>query len=173
MIFPEPFVEGSPLLWAASTPTSKEMNERILKDDQGIVLIQYKDFVGVVDGVYYSPEKIACHSLNNYHGWLVKKDGKLKQEFLLHASWLRDNLVLKNANGTTFGVWVYQYDYVYGSWLALKKPWISGLAQGRGLAALVRAWKVTGDKSYLKAAGFAFEAFLMGSQNGGLRHDSP
>lgn len=172
-IFPEPFVEGSPLLWAASTPNTREMNGRILKDDQGIVLIQYQDFVGVVDGTYYSPEKIGYHSLNNYHGWLVTKDEQLKQEFLLHASWLRDNLVLKNANGKTFGVWLYQYDYVYGSWLVLKKPWPSGLAQGRGRAALVHAWKVTGDNSYLKAARFAFEAFLIGSQSGGLRHDSP
>ena len=172
-IFPEPFVEGSPLLWGASTPNTREMNGRILKDDQGIVLIQYQDFVGVVDGTYYSPEKIGYHSLNNYHGWLVTKDEQLKQEFLLHASWLRDNLVLKNANGKTFGVWLYQYDYVYGSWLVLKKPWPSGLAQGRGLAALVHAWKVTGDNSYLKAARFAFEAFLIGSQSGGLRHDSP
>ncbi|MGC8961865.1 MAG: D-glucuronyl C5-epimerase family protein, partial [Candidatus Bathyarchaeia archaeon] len=73
--------------------------------------------------------------------------------------WLVDNL---EASGDC-GVWLYLFDH--RQWRA---PWRSSLAQGLGIQALTRAFKLTGDRRYLEMAGRALRAFLVPIEDGGV-----
>ncbi|MEM3678178.1 MAG: D-glucuronyl C5-epimerase family protein [Candidatus Bathyarchaeia archaeon] len=62
-----------------------------------------------------------------------------------------------------FGAWLYLFDY--RSWRA---PWRSSLAQGLGIQALTRAFRLTGDRGYLDLAGKALRAFQVPIEDGGV-----
>lgn len=67
-------------------------------------------------------------------------------------------------------VWTYDVDWpVFGS--VLRALWISAMAQGLAMSALVRAYRLSGDPVYLDIARAAAAPFEQPTAAGGLRHD--
>lgn len=75
------------------------------------------------------------------------------------ADWLVDNQVVKN----DIGIWYYNYDL-----RRMRKPWISGMAQGEALSVLTRGYKMTGYEKYIECAEKCFNSFKYDIKDGGV-----
>lgn len=140
-------------------------------DDKGIPLIDYDRafksrwiFGGKRRryGVHYTPVTIAQYALGLYGQLLNGKSDESKDCFLIQADWLRDNLV---SMPDGFGLWLHWFAQPSYS---LEPPWVSAMAQGQGISALLRAFDLTDDNSYLEAAQLAFQAFRHDVADGGV-----
>src|ERR1051325_4642502 len=128
-------------------------------DGRGIPLLDYHGRIGR----QYNPIAIAQYGLGNYNLWKRAGDANRRGKFFRIADWLRDHLE-KNANG--LAVWNHHFDWEYRQ--TLKAPWYSGLAQGQGISMLLRAYKESGESSYLEAARSAFRSFERPVAEGGV-----
>lgn len=120
------------------------------------------DYQGVI-GRQYNPIAIAQYGLGNYNLYVRNGDAERRRKFLLIADWLVENLE-HNAAGVS--VWMHHFDWDYRQ--RLIAPWYSGLAQGQGISALLRAYRETSDDRYLRAADEAFKAFRADVRSGGV-----
>lgn len=129
-------------------------------NEQGIPLLDYR---GVI-GPQLNPIAIAQYGLGcwNLHLDETNKNSEWRNKYLQVADWLVLNLVPNQAG---ISVWMHHFDWEY--FQKLKSPWYSGLAQGQGIALLMRAWWDTGDIKYLNAADKAFVALITPVSKGG------
>jgi hypothetical protein len=128
-------------------------------DDKGVPQLDYRGKLGR----QYNPIAIAQFGLGNYNCLLLDQNPERRRKFLLAADWLVQSL---ERNPAGFWVWNHHFDWEYRT--PLKAPWYSGLAQGLGISALVRANRLTGDAWYLDAAERAFEPMLHDVERGGV-----
>ncbi len=125
------------------------------RDPYRIVQVDYDFF----DAPVYNPVSIAQFALGAYDTYLETGDKTAKTDFLRHANWLRDKGM--DADGR------FPYTWFYSS-RGLKAPWYSGMAQGMGISALLRAYQLTNDYSYRRAAEKAFRPFTTSVAGGGV-----
>jgi heparosan-N-sulfate-glucuronate 5-epimerase len=104
-----------------------------------------------------NPVNIAQTCLGFHELWLTSEQNDYLQSSIRLADWL----VAHQRDGR----WVFDFSWYYG----LKPPWISAMAQGEGISALLRVHKATGDKRYLEAARAALDPFRQEVQTGGVR----
>lgn len=98
-------------------------------------------------GTHYVPVTVALYALAHHTRFVRYNDPKDEALFLSNANWFRETI-------SEDGCWIYHFDL-----LKSKAPWCSGMAQGLGLSALMRAYTHTGDESYLDAAKQALRTF--------------
>lgn len=130
-------------------------------DPFGIPLLDYQGRTGK----QYNPIAIAQYGLGNYNLYRRSAERDRQQMFLRIADWLVENLEV-NAYGVS--VWHHHFDWEYRT--LLKAPWYSALAQGQGISVLVRAFQETQESRYLGAAEQAFQAFTLGTHEGGVSY---
>ena len=130
-------------------------------DQKGIPLLDYQGSTGR----QYNPIAIAQYGLGHFNLYRRKHDEKHRTRFLAIADWLVSHLE-RNRHGHP--VWNHHFDWEY--FRLLKSPWYSGLAQGQGISVLLRAYRLTGQESYRKAADQAFEVFRHDISEGGVRY---
>jgi len=128
-------------------------------DPAGVPMLDYRGAIGL----QYNPIAIAQYCLGNHTLWLDDGSSERLSRLEAAARWLVDNLK-PNTNGVQ--VWTHNFDWEYVE--RLKAPWHSGLAQGQGISALVRAHQTTGNNEYLDAAIKAFGAFEHEIDQGGV-----
>jgi hypothetical protein len=131
-------------------------------DEKGVPVVSLRS----LGGKYYNAVAVVMIGEEHYANWQFTKEGRYFQYFINCCESLLENLKLKELNGLTFGVWEYYYPWSYN----LKPPWISGLAQGVGIQIISRAYKLSGEEKYLKAAKYAFNAFLVEVKDGGVTY---
>ena len=130
-------------------------------DGAGIPLLNYLGKLGR----QYNPIAIAQYGLGNYNLFIRTRDPERRRKWLAVADWLVANL---EPNGAGQWVWNHHFDWEYRT--PLKAPWYSALAQGQGISMLVRAYRETGNATYLDAAQRAFATFLANISDGGVVH---
>lgn len=128
-------------------------------DPQGVPQLDYHGAIGL----QYNPIAVAQYSLANFNLHARTSDPGHKEKCLRSADWLRDQL---EVNPEELRVWNHHFDWEYRT--PLKAPWYSGLAQGQGVSALLRAHALTGNESYLAAARDAFEPLRRTTEDGGV-----
>ncbi len=128
-------------------------------DRAGVPQLDYRGRLGV----QYNPIAVAQYGLGNYNLWKRTGDPERRRKFLVVADWLAEGL---ESNTSGLKVWNHKFDWEYRD--TLRAPWFSGLAQGQGISALVRAHKETGKISYLDAAREAFQPLLKKISEGGV-----
>ncbi len=103
-------------------------------------------------GHWYFPGSTAQAAIAHYA--IFRKTGSLRSRALTisNADWLVANLGAD-------GCWPNPMDLSVTPGRVVKAPWCSGLAQGTGISALVRAWRLTGDDKYRRAADLALRPF--------------
>lgn len=69
-----------------------------------------------------------------------------------------------DANGLSYEVWWYDFDYPY---YGLKAPWLSGMAQGQAIEVLLAAYEITGDERYLETARLGANTLAVPVDEGG------
>jgi heparosan-N-sulfate-glucuronate 5-epimerase len=133
-------------------------------DSASVPMLDYRG----AKGLQYNPIAIAQYCLGNHSLWLDNQSDDRLNRVETSANWLVDNLK-PNEHGVD--VWTHNFDWEYVE--RLVTPWHSGLAQGQGMSALLRAHQATGNDKYLDAAKRAFEAFESGVNHGGVIYSDP
>jgi hypothetical protein len=112
---------------------------------------------------FHHPIVICQYALGIYEHLYQKKfnDITLQKKFICQADWLKHSY-----HKTDLGcIWNIYYDIPL---YKIKQPWYSALAQGEAVSVLTRAYKLSGDNSYLELAEGAIKPFLIEVKNGGL-----
>ena len=128
-------------------------------DCAGIPQLDYHGHIGV----QYNPIAIAQYGLGNYNLFRLRDDPARREKFFRASDWLCEHMEM---NSQGLAVWAHHFNWEYRD--TLKKPWYSGLAQGQGISALVRAHKESGNSLYLEAAQRAFVSFQRPVFQGGV-----
>jgi len=131
-------------------------NESGAFDSSGIIMRDYED-----QGIHYHPVLLATYALRLYDSYYVSRAEDARGRFLLYADWLVDNLKPWGDG------WAWVYDVPNPSFGA-RGQWISGMAQGLGIAVLAQAWAITGEHQYLNAADQAMDVFELNLSAGGV-----
>ncbi|MEW6604067.1 MAG: D-glucuronyl C5-epimerase family protein [Thermoproteota archaeon] len=141
------------------TPPSISNDSKLIADVKGVMMYNYGGKIGKV----YNPKVVAVEGLRYYHNFQYAGDDKAKEYFLNSADWLVDNAAIKQ-NGR-YSVWKYDFPWMfYGG---IKPPYVSALAQAEGAELLAKAYVVTSEERYLRAASKAVAALLIDYDEGG------
>lgn len=129
------------------------------RDKNGIVMVEYRH----LDAPVYNPVTVAIVALRANEAYLHQGDTVFREDFLRHALWLRD------AGMDTEGRFPYRFPYTRPG--TTNPPWYSAMAQGLGISAMLRAYALTGDETFLEASRRAFKPFLVDISQGGVVSD--
>ena len=102
-------------------------------DENNVYMVDYSKIKNLrgKDGLFYTPITIGLISLVHHTRFLRYKDQADYDLFISNVNWLRDNT-------NPDGCWLYSYDIMLS-----KAPWCSGMSQGLGISALIRAYRMT------------------------------
>ena len=128
-------------------------------DPNGVPMLDYRAGLGL----QYNPIAIAQYALGNHTLWLETKSPERLEKLEAAAQWLVQNL---KPNEHGIPVWGHDFDWEYVE--TLVAPWHSGLAQGQGISALLRAHQATLNADYMESALTAFKAFEAEVDQGGV-----
>ncbi len=113
-------------------------------------------------GIHYTPVTTAQYALGLYGQLVATGNPEVRKLFLNQADWLCRNLTVMPDG---FALWLHNFPQPSYN---LKAPWVSGMAQGQGISALLRAHEITSDKSYVDAAILASQAYQHDLATGGV-----
>lgn len=116
-------------------------------------------------GETYNPAYVAWYGLMSLARYLRALDPDGREAFLTQVAWLVAHHV-RRGDGSV--VWPYTFDWREGD-CSLQAPWISAMAQGLALSALVRAYRLTGEQHLLELCASASEVFKKDVEAGGVR----
>lgn len=136
------------------------LDPRVHFDVQGIPVVEYGAEAS------YNPVTIAAFGLLAYNR--LAEDGKAKDRvfFLRMADWLVAHQEPQS------GCWYYDFDFSYPTLDdTIAKPWTSAMAQGLAISALTRAYLLTDNTGYLRAAERALLSFHKNVDEGGVRRN--
>ena len=136
-----------------------ESEGNIVMDSNGIPMVNY----GSTIGIQYNPVTVSAHAVANYHTYMIGENTTRRERHLAQANWLVENAKQKG----NYSVWEYNFDW---SSYGCTKPWVSAMAQGLGLSALMRAYVLTGNISYIDVAEEITLSFQVEMSAGGVRY---
>lgn len=111
-----------------------------------------------------NPLPLIHGTLASYNDYLRHESRKLRTFFIKNADSLVDRLIIKK----NFAVWPYYCLFPRARMYGCRIPWVSALAQGQGISALVRAYSLTEDERYLITAECALRLFSISFRDGGV-----
>ncbi|HZD59525.1 MAG TPA: D-glucuronyl C5-epimerase family protein [Anaerolineae bacterium] len=115
--------------------------------DGNLAYVYYPNY-----GVHFNPVTTANLALSLYSKGDRKKVVKIADELL-------DNAIVKQYPGVgKYYIWENYFDLEFGN-LKFPAPWPSGMAQGLILDVLGKAYKITGDRKYLRAGDMVLNSF--------------
>jgi len=126
--------------------------------EQGIPLVR---FSMAVDW-HHNPVTVCQYALAQYNRFLASGSLQAKENFLIQANWLLMNY---ESGPYDSAVWYYRLNIPF---YGLRKPWISGMAQGEALSVLLRAYQVSKEENFLFVAEKAWKIFDVPVQDGGI-----
>jgi len=129
-------------------------------DQNGVAMKRYR-----AQGLQYNPLFIAWWGLFNLEQYLRVKEDKFLQNFLIQVEWLRTN-AMERKDGAV--VWPCYFDWQEGQ-ARLASPWISAMYQGVVISALIRAYRISGDKALLALCEKGTRVFGESIEQGGVR----
>jgi hypothetical protein len=135
-----------------------ELSTRRPLDGNGIPLWDY----GFPFGARYHPVLLGAYTLALHESFLQTGDPRTQQDCLNLADFL---VTMQAASVTGFG---WEYD-VFDLRYALSPPWVSGMAQGLAISALLRAHTLSPKSVYLESATRALASFEVSAREGGCR----
>jgi hypothetical protein len=129
-------------------------------DPQGIPLQRSRIF-----GETYNPAYVAWYGLMNLERSLRGVDPAGRGALLKQVDWLVAH-GLRHEDGSV--VWPLTIDWQEGD-CSFKAPWISAMAQGLAMSALVRGYRMTGRQHLLDLCHRATRVFERNVEGGGVR----
>lgn len=125
--------------------------------------VPHVDYPGI--GVRANPAYVAWWALQAVPPCLASRTPDLLERIRRPAAWLRAHARPRCGGGVA---WEYDFDWPNGT-AVLRAPWISAMAQGLAISALIRAADLLGQPGYLDLALTAVEPFRHDLDAGGVR----
>lgn len=155
------------ILGSVSALVSRDPSAYVHFDASGVPVVAYPF------GTHETPFVTAEWGLQNYSWWCRRQfadDDALprpgwRAQALAEALRMADHLV---ATQSTDGAWFYSFPFQAGN-LQLQPPWPSAISQGVAISLLARAYAVSGNPRYLRAAVRALRPFSRPYQAHGVR----
>jgi hypothetical protein len=116
-------------------------------------------------GPTHNPAYVAWYGLASLGRALQGRDLAGEGRFLAQVEWLAAHGVRREDDAV---VWPYTFDWREGH-CVLRAPWISAMAQGLAMSALVRGYRVTGREGFLDLCRAASRVFARDVRDGGVR----
>lgn len=140
-------------------------SDRLFLDDlefdrNGIAMKHYRS-----QGLQYNPLFIAWWGLFNLEQYIRVKEDEFLKIFLIQVEWLKSHAVTRDDGAV---VWPCYFDWQEGR-CRLNAPWISAMYQGVVISALIRAYRISGDKELLALCEKASCVFEKHIEAGGVR----
>lgn len=129
-------------------------------DSEGIPIHRSRAF-----GQTYNPAYVAWYGLVCLERYLRGLDPAGSTTFLRQVEWLVAHRVHRDEGSV---VWPFTVDLQEGYCL-LKAPWISAMIQGLAISALVRGYRITGQRHLLDLCLAAIQVFEKNVEDGGVR----
>lgn len=129
-------------------------------DSHGVPLKKYR-----LLGPQYNPLFVAWWGLHHLERAQRECNTRCVDVFLAQIDWLRANAVTRSDGAV---VWLCNFDWQEGR-ARLRAPWISAMYQGVAISALVRGFRLTGDKKLLELARAGAVVFGLDIGDGGVR----
>lgn len=129
-------------------------------DRNGVAVKRYRGL-----GLQYNPLFVAWWGLLNLARYARQADLQGVRRFLVQVEWLRTTAV-ERPDGAV--VWPCYFDWQEGH-CRLRAPWISAMYQGVVISALVRAYRITGDRALLALCEKGALVFEKTIDQGGVR----
>ncbi|HYS93782.1 MAG TPA: D-glucuronyl C5-epimerase family protein, partial [Candidatus Acidoferrales bacterium] len=129
-------------------------------DADGVAMKLYR-----AHGYQYNPLFVAWWGLVHLQRHLRRPDQKSLDTFFTQVRWLRSQAV-ERADGAI--VWPCHFDWQEG-WCRLRAPWISAMYQGVVISALIRAYRMTGDRELVALCEAGARVFEKNVEEGGVR----
>jgi heparosan-N-sulfate-glucuronate 5-epimerase len=128
----------------------------VIVSSRGLPLVRY-DAIGYQE----NPVATSQYGLWAYGVYVRTGDDAHRRIVLRVAGWL-----LRNQTGD--GRWLYEFNFAFHH-VSVSKPWSSAMAQGQAMSLLERAYRMTGDTRYRRAAVRALAPLQTDVRDGGLR----
>jgi hypothetical protein len=128
-------------------------------DENGIFKVKYP---GVQRSVY-NPLTVTTGALKYYSDYTknIEKE-QSRKNFINSADWLVDN----NKDKEDYSLWEYEYPWRFYGWIS--PPYVSALAQAKGLQVLILAYELTENEKYFNLAKKTIRSFLIDYDKGGF-----
>lgn len=123
----------------------------------------FSDF-GIGGNPLINPAELGRRALDSYNSYIRCGSEKFRATSLSYVDLLTDRFVLNDG----FGVWPYYYLFERARLYRCRIPWVSALAQGHGISALLRAYVLTKKKKCLVIAKNALRTFEIPMEKGGV-----
>jgi len=137
--------------------------KRFIFDENGIPSIDYGKIDDIKIGIQKNPVTISQQTMTYFNQLQKKPTNQIKEKLLNCANWLVTNSVrVKN----------YSLLYYNFSWPTynLEKKWVSAMAQGLAIQALIYAHKIVQDKKYINTAKLFLNSFYVETKDGGVTY---
>ncbi len=130
-------------------------------DPRGVPLVNYGGSIGL----QYNPVFVGDYALANYQQYLNTGNVSYRAKFFSMADWFVETARSKG----NLSVWEYDFPWPWNVYNATV-PYVSALAQGVGIAVLVRAYFLSGNLTYLEVGNLAMNSFAIEMREGGVRY---
>jgi heparosan-N-sulfate-glucuronate 5-epimerase len=151
----------------------KEVNrfsDSLLFDKKGVPYYNYSYAGHNSIGLQGSPHAVSNHALTLYKQYLRTSNETAKGYFINNVDWLVNTNMLKN-NGS-FLTYEFSFPWRNGAY-TIEPPWRNGMVNGEALSPLVKAYQLTGNKTYLDTAKRILNSFYIKVQDGGVTYKTP
>ncbi|AKB29154.1 D-glucuronyl C5-epimerase [Methanosarcina siciliae T4/M] len=134
----------------------------VVINESGIPMIDYGYSNEIYVGKQINPVLISQQAL--YYEYEYQRGNEsCKKLFLNNANYLVESAVQYN----NYTLWQYNFPWPPYN---LTSPWVSAMAQGQGVQALIKAYNMTGEDKYLNSARLALNSFYIDVENGGVTY---
>jgi len=146
------------------SPYNKQIiKRRIVFDEQGVPSVNYKPINNVKIGLQRNPVIVSQQTITYYEQFKKNNDHQIKEKLLNCANWLVTNSVLVKNYSLLY------YNFPWPGY-NLEKPWVSAMAQGQAIQALINAHKILEDEKYLETAKQLLNSFHVETTDGGITY---
>jgi len=121
-------------------------------------------------GLQGSPHAVSQHALKLYNEFTETANESAKTLFFNNVDWLVNTEMLKN-NGS-FSVYEYSFPWKIGN-NTVEAPWRNAMVGGEALNPLVKAFQLSGNKTYLDTAKKILNSFYIDVKDGGVTYKTP
>ncbi len=134
--------------------------DNLVFDEKGVAMKHYR-----AQGNQYNPLFVAWWGLVNLERYVRRADETSLSTFLAQVEWLKSQAV-ERPDGAI--IWPCYFDWQEG-WCRLRSPWYSAMYQGVVISALIRAYRITGDRKLLELCERGTRVFEKNIEDGGVR----
>jgi len=121
-------------------------------------------------GLQGSPHAVSQHALELYDEYTRTSNESAKTYFFNNVNWLVNTNMLKN--NSSFSSYEFSFPWKNGNH-TVEPPWRNGMANGEVLSPLIKAYKLSGNKTYLDTAKSLLNSFYIDVKDGGVTYKTP